>query len=65
MTKVCAYFSLTRFANPKVGRPTVEETQPGIIDCLKKVVEANLTGADSRRRCETIRTVRSLKDHVN
>ena len=44
------------------GRPSVVESQPGILEALKEVVQVNLAGADERRRSETIRTVRTLDD---
>jgi len=53
---------IDKLAKAKVGRPTVEENQPGIIDCLKNIVQANLAGADGRRRSEVIHTVRTLEE---
>lgn len=43
---------LQKYSQAKVGRPSVEESQPGIIDALKEVVQINLAGADEKRRSE-------------
>ena len=55
--------ALHRYAYPKVGRPTVEETQPGIIETLKEIVQVNLAGADEKSRSEVIKTVKTI-DHL-
>ena len=54
--------TLQKYGRAKVGRLLVEETQPGIIDCLKEIVQVSIGGADGRRRSEVIRTVRTLGD---
>ena len=53
---------LKRYGQGKVGKPSVDVSQPGIIDCLKNIVQANLAGADGRRRSEVIHTVRTLEE---
>ena len=54
--------TLQRYATAKVGRPSIDEIQPGIIDCLKQIVSSSICGADGRRRSEVLRTVRTLDD---
>ena len=54
--------TLQKYGRAKVGRPLVEETQTGIINYLKEIVQVSIGGADGRRRSEVIRTVRTLGD---
>ena len=45
----------------KVGRPRIEVDQPGLLETILDLVQAN-SATDDRRRSEIVRTVKTLKD---
>ena len=60
-TSPVALKSLKPFMRGKVGRPSLEADQPGIVEAILDLVQAT-TATDARRRSEILRTTRTLDD---
>jgi len=46
------------------GRPRLEEDQPGLLSAILNIVQS-VSAADDRRRCEALRSVKTLDDLVS